>query len=76
MGFGSAEAPTAVVATAGEGADGAAEAAAAAVAQYGGRGCAVLSSPTWDCEYPESIVIVGKKGRVTLWGRGGITRAW
>ena len=66
LGFGAAARPTAVVAT---GVAAAADGAAgegdglptAAVAQYGRRGCAVLSFPAWDCEYAEAIEIVGAR---------------
>jgi len=33
-------------------------------------GCAVFTFPKWDCEYPETIEIIGSKGRLSLeqWG--------
>eukprot|EP00401_Gymnodinium_catenatum_P040996 CAMPEP_0117538334 /NCGR_PEP_ID=MMETSP0784-20121206/42426_1 /TAXON_ID=39447 /ORGANISM="" /LENGTH=417 /DNA_ID=CAMNT_0005334947 /DNA_START=1 /DNA_END=1254 /DNA_ORIENTATION=- len=64
LGFGATDLPTMVAATS------CGNAANAVLAQYGGRGCAVMSFPVWDCEYPEVIEIIGKKGRITLdpWG--------
>lgn len=61
--FGSKEAPSAIV-SAGT------SHAAGAVIQYGDRGAAVLSFPSWKCEVPEVCEILGTKGRITLdeWG--------
>jgi len=64
MAFGTGERPTEVVASVGRTNIG------GVLVQYGGRGCASLTFPPWDCEYPEVIEIIGTKGRITLdiWG--------
>lgn len=56
----SQEVPTMICATLGE------SSASGAIVQYGGKGCAMLSFPTWSSEYPEHTEIICKKGRITL----------
>jgi len=64
LGFGTSEPPNTVVAA------GTADAVSGAVVQYGLRGCAMLTFPSWASEFAESTEITGTKGRITLdaWG--------
>lgn len=54
--------PAAVVATGQLSGDG----SGAAVVNYGARGCAILTFPSWKSEFPEVCEIIGTKGRITL----------
>ena len=58
LAFGADAEPTAVTA--------AGRRAGAAIVEYGDRGCAVLTFPTFDSELAEVTEIVGSKGRITL----------
>lgn len=62
--FGTSPGPTAIAAAGSSGG------VSGAVVQYGSSGCAMLTFPRWDSEFPEIVEIVGTTGRITLdnWG--------